>query len=308
MTPGPPVQGEECMKTIVSDFTSKGVRCAGTLYLPDGKGRPPVVIMAHGLGAERAFRLPAFAARFAAAGIAAYVFYYRNFGDSDGEPRNLISPRRHIADWLAAIAHVRTLEAVDVSRVALWGSSFSGGHVVVAAAKSKGIACIVSQVPFVNGLSLFRLFSFSFLISATINVIRDLLRILTFRKPHLVPIVGRPDTFALMNTPDSWDGYTGLIPKDSKWKNECPVRICLEIISYRPIAYAGGVKCPALFVIAEQDSLVDWRDVLKTADRIQASEKMVLASGHFEPYTGELFEKVSARETGFLRKVLSVDG
>jgi len=179
---------------------------------------------------------------------------------------------------------------------------------VVAAAKSKGIACIVSQVPFVNGLSLFRLFSFSFLMSATINGIRDLLRILTFRKPHLVPIVGRPDTFALMNTPDSWDGYTGLIPKDSKWKNECPVRICLEIISYRPIAYAGGVKCPALFVIAEQDSLVDWRDVLKTADRIQASEKMVLASGHFEPYTGELFEKVSARETGFLRKVLSVDG
>lgn len=293
------------MKTIVSDFTSKGVRCAGTLYLPDGKGLPPVVIMAHGLGAERAFRLPAFAARFAAAGIAAFVFDYRNFGDSDGEPRNLISPRRHIADWLAAIAHVRSLQNVDVSRVALWGSSFSGGHVVVAAAKSKGIAGIVSQVPFVNGPSLFRLFSFSFLMSATINGIRDLLRILTFRTPHLVPIVGKPDTFALMNTPDSWDGYTGLIPKGSAWKNECPARICLTIIGYRPIAFALKVACPALFVIAERDSLVDWKDVVKTADRMKNSEKMVLTSGHFEPYTGGLFEKVAARETEFLKKALS---
>lgn len=294
------------MRTIVSDFTSKGVRCAGTLYLPDGAGRPPVVIMAHGLGAERAFRLPAFAARFAAAGIAAFLFDYRNFGDSDGEPRNLISPRRHVADWLAAIAHVRTLEAVDVSRVALWGSSFSGGHVVVAAAKSKGIAGIVSQVPFVNGFSLLRLFSFSFLISATINGMRDLFRLLTFRKPHLVPIVGKPDTFALMNTPDSWDGYTGLIPEDSNWKNECPARICLEIIGYRPITYARRVGCPALFVIAEQDSLVDWRDVAKTAGRMKNAEKIELYAGHFEPYTGELFEKVSAQETEFLRKVLSV--
>jgi dienelactone hydrolase len=282
------------------------VRCAGTLYLPDGVGRPPVVIMAHGLGAERAFRLPAFAERFAGAGLAAFMFDYRNFGDSDGEPRNLISPRRHVADWLAAIAHVRTLDSVDVSRVALWGSSFSGGHVVVAAAKSKGIAAIVSQVPFVNGPSLFRLFSFSFLSSATINGIRDLVRILTRRKPHLVPIVGKPDTFALMNTPDSWDGYTGLIPKGSAWKNECPARICLTIIMYRPLAYARKVSCPALFMIAEHDSLVDWRDVVKTADRIKNSEKMILESGHFEPYTGKLFEKVAERETGFLKKALSV--
>ena len=294
------------MRTIVSDFTSKGVRCAGTLYLPDGKGRPPVVIMAHGLGAERAFRLPAFAERFVKEGIAAYLFDYRCFGDSDGEPRNLINPWRHVNDWLAAIAHVRSLPDVDTSRVALWGSSFSGGHVVAVAAKSKGIAAIVSQVPFVNGPSLLRLFSVSFVLGATINGLRDLFRMLTFRRPHLVPIVGKPDTFALMNTPDSWEGYTGLIPKGSAWKNECPARICLEIINYRPIGYARRVACPALFVIAEKDSLVDWRDVVKTADRIANAEKMVLASGHFEPYTGELFEKVSARETEFLKKALSV--
>jgi fermentation-respiration switch protein FrsA (DUF1100 family) len=295
------------VRTIVSDFTSKGVRCAGTLYMPDGAGRPPVVIMAHGLGAERAFRLPAFAERFAAAGMAAFVFDYRNFGDSDGRPRNLISPQRHGADWLAAIAHVRSLQTVDVTRVALWGSSFSGGHVVAAAAKSKGIAGIVSQVPFVNGPSLFRLFSFSFLTSATVNGIRDLARFLTFRKPHLVPIVGKPDTFALMNTPDSWDGYTGLIPKGSAWRNECPARICLTIITYRPIACARRVACPALFVIAKRDSLVDWRDVVKTAGRVKNAETMILDSGHFEPYTGELFEKVAARETEFLKRALSID-
>jgi dienelactone hydrolase len=296
------------MRTIVSDFTSRGVRCAGTLYLPDGAARPPVVIMAHGLGAERAFRLPAFAERFAGEGIAAFLFDYRCFGDSDGEPRNLISPRRHVADWLAAIAHVRTLPGIDASRIALWGSSFSGGHVVVAAAKSKGIAATVSQVPFVNGFSLPRIYGLLFLLKATFKIMLDILTIVTFRKPYLVPIVGKPDTFALMNKPDSWDGYTGLIPKGSAWKNECPARICMTILLYRPIAFARKVACPALFVIAEHDTLVDWKDVVKTAGRIRKSETMVLKAGHFEPYTGELFEKVSARETAFLKKALSVDG
>jgi dienelactone hydrolase len=108
-------------------FDSGGERCAAWLYTPDTPGPHPIVVMAHGFGAVRAARLWAFAERFAAAGLAALVFDYRYFGDSGGEPRQLLDVSRQLDDWRAAIAFARSLDGVDPERVAAWGSSFGGG-------------------------------------------------------------------------------------------------------------------------------------------------------------------------------------
>ncbi|MFB6143284.1 MAG: alpha/beta hydrolase [Halorientalis sp.] len=105
------------------DFESEGTRCAGWLYEPQGVEDPPVVVMAHGFGGEREARLPAFAERFAAAGLAAFVFDYRGFGDSDGDPPHVVSGPRRVTDYEAALAHVRSLDGVDSDRVGLWGTS-----------------------------------------------------------------------------------------------------------------------------------------------------------------------------------------
>ena len=88
-------------------FTSGEDTCAAWLYLPAGVASPPVVILGHGLGATREMRLDAFAERFAQAGIAALAFTYRHFGDSGGQPRQLLSIKRQLADWDAAIAWVK---------------------------------------------------------------------------------------------------------------------------------------------------------------------------------------------------------
>jgi len=32
-------------------------------------------------------------------GMAVFVFDYRGFNDSEGEPRNYINPKRHLQDW-----------------------------------------------------------------------------------------------------------------------------------------------------------------------------------------------------------------
>ena len=106
------------MKRLDSDFTVTGTQCTGWLYQPDRVMRPPVVIMAHGLGAERTSRLPAYAEKFAERGLASFVFDYRNFGDSAGYPRNLINPWRHIHEWIGAIEHVSSLDAIDAYRIA----------------------------------------------------------------------------------------------------------------------------------------------------------------------------------------------
>lgn len=109
--------------------------------------------MAHGFGALKEGRLDAFAERFAAAGMAALVFDYRHFGTSTGEPRGLMHMDRQHDDWQAAVAHARTLERVDPERIALWGSSNSGGHVIWVAARDPRIAAVVSQVPHTDGLA-----------------------------------------------------------------------------------------------------------------------------------------------------------
>ena len=98
---------------IPSDFVSQGIRCSGDLYLPKNVKNPPIVIMAHGFAAEKSFRLPAYAERFVLNELAVLLFDYRCFGESDGEPRNLVDPGRHIKDWESAVSHVRTLSAIN---------------------------------------------------------------------------------------------------------------------------------------------------------------------------------------------------
>ena len=109
--------------------------------------------MAHGFSATRDLRLDAYAERFCAAGIGALLFDYRHFGASAGEPRQLLDIRRQHADYRAAVAYARGLDWVDPDRVALFGSSFSGGHVIAVAAQDPRIAAVVSQCPFTDGLA-----------------------------------------------------------------------------------------------------------------------------------------------------------
>ena len=289
-----------------SNFRSRGLSCAGWLYLPEGVSRPPVVIMGHGFAAEKTFRLPAFAERFTGAGIAAFVFDYRNFGDSEGAPRNLVNPYRHLQDWDAAISHVQKLPGVDGGRIALWGSSFGGGHVIVMAARRPEVAAIVSQVPFVDGVASLSLRSPGDIARAVIAGMRDVFRMVTFRAPWCVPVVAAPGTFAVMNTEESMPGYLALVPHDSEWRNEVPARVLLLVPWYSPMRYAKRVRCPALVVAAEYDSLIPVKVVVKTASRIEQCELHRLPCNHFQPYVGEFFEKNIAIETEFLVRRLKI--
>ena len=289
---------------IDSVFSSRGAGCHGSLYMPSHGSRPPVVIMAHGFAAERAFRLPAYAERFVSHGMAVYLFDYRNFGDSEGEPRNWVSPFRHLQDWQAAVDHVRSLGEINPDRLALWGTSFSGGHVIVRAARDPGISAIVAQVPFVDGRTTSQTLGITYLARAVLAGVYDLAKTAIFRSPHRVPVVGDADTFAVMNRPDSKAGYLSLVPEGSSWENACPARVFLSTSFYRPGRLAPRVKCPALILIAEKDSLIPARVVEKVASRMPRSETIRLPVGHFDVYCGEDFEKVVEIEARFLKKHL----
>ncbi len=259
--------------------------------------------MAHGLAAEKAFGLHTFAEHFVNEGFAVYVFDYRNFGDSDGEPRNLVNPWRHLTDWRNALQHVRNLDISDNERIILWGTSFSGGHVLRIAAKDTHLAAIITQVPFVDGLSALADTSPMDIAKAFLFGIYDSLRSIIGMSPYYSPVVGKPGDFALLNTPGSWEGYFSLIPDNSNWQNGVPARVLMTIGFYRPIQTVNRIKVPVLVVTGSHDDITPEKIALKAVAKIPNAEHISLDSDHFQVYGGgTAFKNNITSQISFLRK------
>jgi dienelactone hydrolase len=288
-------------------FISQGDKLKAWLYLPTHVTKPPVVIMAHGFGGQRWMRLPAYAEHFTKMGMAVFIFDYRGFNDSEGNPRNYVNPKRHLQDWESAITYVRTLDAVDSSRMALWGTSFSGGHVIVEAAKHPEIKAVISQVPFTDGISTNwfymktnPMFAFKGFFHGMGDVFASL-----FGSRHNVRIAGRPgEAFAMMSQPDTWSGLMKLLDgheKDFEKDNFCPANIVFTLGMYRPIKYAKDVNCPTLIIGAEMDTLFPPTGPKKMADIMKNARYISMPMNHFEPYVGERFEKLVVIMGDFLK-------
>ena len=130
------------MRKDIAFRTEDGVTLRGWLYLPDRPtGSAPAVVMAHGFSAVKEMYLDRFAESFAAGGLGALVFDNRNFGASDGAPRQHIDPWEQVRDYRDAITFAETLSEVDASRICVWGSSYSGGHVLVLGALDRRVKC-----------------------------------------------------------------------------------------------------------------------------------------------------------------------
>ena len=140
------------MRDDVEFPAEDGVTLRGWLYRPEeGSGPFPAVVMAHGFSATKEMHLDDFAEVFAAAGLAVLVYDNRNLGASDGEPRGELDPWQQIRDYRTAITWLSHRDEIDASRIGVWGSSYSGGHVLVVAAQDRRVKAVVAQVPLISG-------------------------------------------------------------------------------------------------------------------------------------------------------------
>lgn len=285
-------------------FNSGSDRISAWLYRPDGDGDTPLLVMAHGLGAVRTMRLDAYAERFAAAGYACLVFDYRNFGDSEGAPRQLLDIRMQLQDWTVATAFARTLPGVDPGRIGLWGTSFSGGHVIATAARVPGIAAVVSQCPFTDSVASFGVVNPLVSARLTALAIRDLVASHFGGNPVMVKTAGHPGEVALMTSPDAYPGYLALVPEGAEIRNEVTARIGVKLLPYRPGRLAAKVACPILFCICENDTVAPSGPTRRYAATAPKGEIKLYPAGHFEIYVGEAFERVIADQLEFLGRHL----
>jgi fermentation-respiration switch protein FrsA (DUF1100 family) len=259
--------------------------------------------MAHGFGALKEGRLDAFAERFSEEGMAVLVFDYRHFGTSTGEPRGLIHIRRQHEDWLAAVSLARTIDGVDPNRIALWGSSNSGGHVLWVAARDAEVAAVISQVPHTDGVATMLAIGPRRLVLLTVAGVRDAVGSRLGRE-HRIPIVGPERSSAAMASPDAEPGYAAMYPAGFEWDNSVPARIALTYGMYRPGRDAGRIRCPVLVLVADADAITPPEPARRAAKKAPRGELWEFEGGHFDVYVGDVFERAVAEEVAFLKRSL----
>ncbi|MPZ66562.1 MAG: alpha/beta fold hydrolase [Pseudonocardiaceae bacterium] len=282
-------------------FRSGGVDCAAYLYRPpDAVGDVPCVVMAHGFAATRDDVLPAYAERFTAAGCAVLLFDYRHFGASGGQPRQLLDIRCQQADYRAAIGHARSLDGIDPSRIVLWGTSFSGGHVLAVAATDSRIAAVISQVPFVDGLSSAAQAPPVTALRLAAAGIRDAAGAVLRRPPQLLPAVGSRGDVAAMTDPEAEPGVRAILAPNSLWRNEFAARLMLVLPTYRPGRVTERLGMPLLVCVADADRTTPPGPAVRAARRAPRGELRRYPGGHFELYLGDTFEQVVTDQVNFL--------
>lgn len=317
-TPGPaPAPGERqpapdpTPEREAVRFASADTDCAAWHY-PTRNGA--CVIMAGGFAVTKEPATNLFARRFHEAGYGVLAFDYRRIGESGGEPRQVVRNGDQVADWHAAIEFARTLPGVDPARIAVWGFSLSGGHVIKVAAQSPDVAAAIAQTPNPDGQVVARnalrhqkpgamlRFTGLALIDSIVGV---------FGRPALtVPLGGPPGSVSALTTPDVVETGQALGAANggsSDWLQTVAARSALASGFYRPGRYASQVRCPLLVVVCDQDQSAVPGPAVQVAEDAPRGELVRLPGMHYAPFLAAHEEAVAA-QLAFLERHLGGGG
>ncbi len=286
------------------EFNAEGVILRGWLYLPEKlAGRAPAIVMSHGFSAVKEQYLDRYAEVFSREGFAVLVFDHRNLGASDGEPRQEMDPWAQVRDYRHAITFARTLKEVDRERIGIWGTSYSGGHVLIVGAIDRRVKCVVSQVPAISGSG-----------SAQRRVRPDLVPALLERfnadrearfagkPPSMVPVVSEdPGAPCALPGKECWDFFMGTQSFAPAYRNEVTLRTMEMAREYEPGIYVPRISpTPLLMIIADRDTLSPTDLALQAYQQALEPKQLVLIrGGHFIPYIDRFQEASTAARDCF---------
>lgn len=274
-------------------FPSQGLNCAGWLYTPEDLGQQesrPAIVMAHGFSAVKEMHLANFAEKFEQAGFVVLVFDYRYFGDSEGEPRGRLIPAEQHEDYKNAITWVCQRPEVDRERVGIWGSSYSGGHVLHLAAFDRRIKAAVAQVPLVNGWENAQRLMRPDIFAGFLDMVsQDREARYAGETSANVPVVAPEGEPSALPTPESYEWFTATSQSIAlNWRNEVSLESMEAFLEYDP---AGSIHLisptPLLMVVGAEDTLTPTDMAIAAYERAMEPKKLVVMEGgkHFDAYT-----------------------
>ncbi|HEY4397173.1 MAG TPA: alpha/beta hydrolase, partial [Acidimicrobiia bacterium] len=235
------------------------------------------------------------------------AYDHRNFGDSDGAPRQELDPWMQVRDYRHAITFAQKLDGVDGDRVGVWGTSYAGGHVLVVGAIDRRVGCVVAQVPTISGWeSTLRRVAPPALADQRRAFDADRLERFRGGAPQMVPMVVDPAEGGAAShaSADAWDFFTGqhAPPEDKwrfdKWRNEITLR-SLELYSeYEPGSFIQRVgPTPLLMILGDGDVVCPTDLGLDAYNRAHEPKRLELyPGGHFSAYTDQ-FDRAAGAAT-----------
>jgi fermentation-respiration switch protein FrsA (DUF1100 family) len=255
--------------------------------------------------------LPDFAERFLGAGYAVLLYDNRNWGESEGTPRNEVDPFHQARDYFQAFNYAASLSEVDQTKIVYWGTSMSGGTALYAASIDKRIRGVIAQVPFVTD---------EYLHAQQ----RQILPLLFSTKPHTEggsapamlnttaesieeatsglsrAALPHPDVFIMLEE----IGRRGIVP----FEKQVTLQSLLNISNFDPRSFLHRIApTPLLMVAVDNDVTVPTLSQLQAFQMALEPKRLAIihGAGHFEVYIGEKFEKNIAIQLKFLDSLFS---
>jgi dienelactone hydrolase len=284
--------------------TASGEEIEAWVYRPEGEGPHPAVVMAHGLAAVKAGGLGPFAERFRREAFTAVAFDYRKWGGSSGLPRDETSVARQREDYRTVIEWAIAEPDIDEAQIFIWGTSFSGLHVVEIAATDARLRGAIAQNPLVDGLAGLTMAPLTHSLRLLGVGVLDRLGSLFGRPPRYIPAGVAPGEFGAVANAAAAAGVEIIRPKDgTEWHNRVAARSLLDVAARRPARKAADVRCPILLVVAETDTIAPVGPALRVAEIAPRGELFRSRGGHYGVYAGgEDFDRVAAVEVEFLHR------
>ncbi len=292
-----------------TEFLSDGTTCVGHWFWPPSAGPEPlpVIVMGHGFSAEWTFGTAETIADFTAAGFAVFTFDYRHYGESAGQPRQLLYVGRELNDWRSALNLVRADQRIDPHRLCLWGSSLGGGHALTIASEDHGIVAAAAQVPHCSAMAAVQAVPLGAAVRTTAHALWDAM-VCLFGGNHTIPILGDPGDVGGMTYPGWKEEVLRLKPTDSDWVNALPARSMLSIVRYSPGHRAAQIRCPVCIHYGLNDRGVPPASVEKTARKIPQVELHPFEGDHFDVYHGQVRADTVSDQIGFFARALKYSG
>ncbi len=283
-------------------FPCGGEECSGLLYLPQGEGPFPGVVMAGGLGIVKEVHADDYAGYWASQGIAVLSFDYRRIGESGGEPRLAIYPEDQLADYRCAISYMRSREEIEGDRLCVWGTSFSGAHVLsLLAFPPRGVRCGVAQVPSVYMYKTLEMHHGSI---APLLWLAEEARQECCKGDYseaMVPIASQNPP-GLITSGEAVEYYREQAKRYKTMENKVTIDSLERIIGYNPGHQAELVSKPILFIVAEKDKTVPTGEVIEVASRVKVDKRLVrYMAGHYDVYRDPLRTDIAKLELEWYR-------
>ena len=143
------------------NFKSEGLNIAGNLYYPanyeKGKSYPTIVVVGSWTTVKEQMA-GLYAERFAEQGFITLAFDFRNYGESEGEPRFWENPAMKVQDIKNAVTYLSTLPEVDNEKIGSFAVCAGSMYTLIATAEDSRIGAVVTAASWLQDAEAVKLF------------------------------------------------------------------------------------------------------------------------------------------------------